>query len=94
MYKLADGISFKKIGNQCIIYDSLKNMSYVVNETAGIILEKISMESTSESIVKFLSSHYAIEDLETLQADVTEILDEYIGEGIIQSFNNGENTIL
>lgn len=80
---MANNIYIKKIGGQFIVFDENKSVSHVVNETAGEILEMISLNKNITEIKEILLNKFSkVEEL-TINNDVEEIINSYIDLGLV-----------
>ena len=87
-YKLREDLELSEFGDEMIIYNKETGNAHILNGTATEIIKLISDHHNLDDIVNVLFSKYNIKDLtltkEQIQSDVSEILEEFFSNGLMQ----------
>lgn len=77
-YTLNENISWRELGGSIIVVDTESGNYYTMNHTASLIFQWMSQGMTIDDMTKKLSDTFELESYETLHADITEQINEWL----------------
>lgn len=75
MFKLQKGLIVQKLDDQVIIFDAEESVLYTLNETAGVIFDKIRKKWSKEKIVEYMIKHYEVKE-ERVRKDLDKLVND------------------
>jgi len=81
-YKIAKGISFRKILDEFVIVNSQGGEILTLNESGGRIFELLQANKSIEEIIAIITDEFETTD-ETVNNDTTEYINSLIETGIV-----------
>lgn len=82
MFKFQKGLIIQKIDKQTVIFDADESVLYTLNETAGLIFDKLKKKWPKDKIIDFMLKKYQIKK-ERLEKDYDELIDNLKKKKII-----------
>jgi hypothetical protein len=81
MYDLVNGLQFREVGAETLVYDTAHEKVHVVNKTAADLLQACAGKSDAD-LVDYLRSSYDVAGHQ-VENDVSEIMDAFVEQGLV-----------
>ena len=82
MYQAIDGLEFREVGTETLVYDAAREKVHVVNQTAADLL-RVCTGKTLGELGAYLRSTYDAEGHD-IEQDVTDIMDVFVEQGLVR----------
>lgn len=81
MYYATDGLQFREVGAETLVYDAAREKVHVVNKTAADLL-KICAGKSHADLAQHLRNTYDVSGFD-VESDVDEIIGAFIEQGLV-----------
>src|SRR5215203_2781588 len=78
-----ENLQVEETGSEIIVFDSKAQVFHLLNPTAYSILKACNGSNTVTDIAVLLSKEFDIEDLDSIEADVTETIKSFESKGLM-----------
>jgi hypothetical protein len=82
MYEAIDGLEFREVGTETLVYDPVREKVHVVNHTAADLLRRCSGKSAAD-LGDYLRKTYDA-DGHDVEQDVTDIMNVFAEQGLVR----------